>query len=223
MGGFVLLSLQEHENLRAMRSKSVYRILCLGESTTYRQYPSLLEKILNQSNAGTHFMVMDNGMPGTGTNAIVSGVESYLDRYHPQMVVMMMGVNDLRSSYYQDIPNARKGLFQQCRIYRFFRFLNARFSKGRRQEDFYGPVNPYANPASDIPKVDSSNLPFLRKMTQGASGNRASTRKGSIQDALGWDQLRRGELLQAKKSFEQALQIDSHDDDAHVGLGMFYL
>ena len=48
IGGFVCVSLQEYRNIKSIRKKGTYRILCLGESTTAEQWPPPLEEILNQ-------------------------------------------------------------------------------------------------------------------------------------------------------------------------------
>ena len=95
LGGVILLSIQEHRNAQSIKQKGVYRIICLGESTTQGQYPSFLEEVLNQRNMGVRFSVVDKGMAGRNTSHILSKVESYLAEYHPDMVVTMMGINDI--------------------------------------------------------------------------------------------------------------------------------
>ena len=45
IGGIVLLSMQERRNMAGFQAKDAYRIMCLGESTTYdgiRIYPSIV-------------------------------------------------------------------------------------------------------------------------------------------------------------------------------------
>ena len=129
LSGFILSSMQESENLRSIKQKGVYRILCLGESTTYKQYPHLLEQVLNQRNIGVRFSVIDKGRPGINTLFILRRVESYLAEYHPDMVVAMMGINDRGIKYYQDISEVDAWIFQHCRIYRFGRILYTHFLK----------------------------------------------------------------------------------------------
>ena len=76
IGGFVFLSLQEHRNRIALKQKGAYRIMCLGESTTAiggeDSYPSQLEEILNERNIGIRFSVINKGIPGANTTAILS-------------------------------------------------------------------------------------------------------------------------------------------------------
>jgi len=53
--------IQEYHNLQSIKQKGTYRIMCLGESTTRREYPPFLEEILNQRNIGVRFSVIDKG------------------------------------------------------------------------------------------------------------------------------------------------------------------
>ena len=99
MAGFSLQYLQERRNLASMRQKGTYRILCLGESTTadmvgVASYPSQLETILNDKNIGIKFSVINKGLFACDTTGIISRLEENLDQYKPDMVVVMMGVND---------------------------------------------------------------------------------------------------------------------------------
>jgi len=94
LGGFIILSLQERRNLLSIRQRGECRIICFGESTTQGQYPAYLEKVLNQRNIGIKFRVIDKGVGGANTGVIVSQLEANLDKYQPDLVVTMMGIND---------------------------------------------------------------------------------------------------------------------------------
>ncbi len=94
IGGFLVMSLQEHRNHLSMKKEGTYRIMCLGESTTQGQYPRFLEEILNNRNTGIKFSVIDKGVGGTKTMFILSQLESNLAEYKPDMVITMMGIND---------------------------------------------------------------------------------------------------------------------------------
>ena len=39
LAGWTISSYQQYKNNKALRNKSQYTIMCLGESTTQRQYP----------------------------------------------------------------------------------------------------------------------------------------------------------------------------------------
>ena len=101
LGGIVSISLRDLRNRVSLKGGEV-RILCLGESTTADQYPSFLEASLNQRNTGIKFSVIDEGMSGTNTWIILSGLESVLDEYHPDIVITMMGINDRAATYTPD-------------------------------------------------------------------------------------------------------------------------
>jgi tetratricopeptide (TPR) repeat protein len=149
LGGLILSSMQESENLRSIKQKGAYRILCLGESTTQGQYPHLLEQVLNQRNIGVRFSVIDKGKTETKTPMILSRVESYLAEYHPDMVVAMMGNNDKRVKYYEDIPESDAWLFKHCHVYRLGRILYMQVSKKIKQEDIYGLSRSDSNRKAD--------------------------------------------------------------------------
>ncbi len=137
-GGFIFLSYQEYRNTLSAKQKGAYRILCLGESTTANTWPGILEKILNEKNTGIKFSVIDKGKTSTNTRVILEQVESYLDEYHPDAVVAMMGINDEGVRYYQDIPEANTWMFRHCQVYKFGRILCMHILKKIRYGDIYG-------------------------------------------------------------------------------------
>jgi len=93
IGGFIVLSLQEYKNKLSLK-KDGYRILCLGESTTQDGYPEQLNLILNDMDPRKEFSVINKGIGGTNTGIILTRLESYLEKYKPDIVITMMGIND---------------------------------------------------------------------------------------------------------------------------------
>jgi hypothetical protein len=73
-------------------------ILCIGESTTFlggaSSYPSLLQRELDTRLPSSGVTVVNAGRPGVDTRIIVQHLEEDLMRYHPVLVVAMMGNND---------------------------------------------------------------------------------------------------------------------------------
>jgi len=73
-------------------------ILCLGESTTGigrdKSWPSQLQHILNNIQDQKTFRVINKGVPGTETSSIVAKLPGYLDKYNPDFVLAMVGIND---------------------------------------------------------------------------------------------------------------------------------
>lgn len=124
VGGSVLVALQHRGGAVSKKEPGEYRIFCLGESTTARQYPPFLEELLNRAGAGIKFRVIDGGVPGANTSVLMSRLEENLDAYKPDMVIAMMGCNDKRVLYYQDIRDSGSWLFRHCRAYRFVRLLH---------------------------------------------------------------------------------------------------
>jgi len=127
IGGVIFLTLNEFRNMSSIRQKGVYRIMCLGESTTLgspgSSYPLELEKILNQRNIGIKFSVINKGITGTNTTFILSKLEDNLNKYRPDMVIAMMGINDRSIKYYEGIADADSAWFKRLRIYRLTRIL----------------------------------------------------------------------------------------------------
>lgn len=130
LGGWALLSLQEYRNRAAIQEKGTYRIMCLGESTTFNQWPPILREILNRNDLGIRFSVIDKGCPGIDTVNILKYVENHLDEYNPDMVVAMMGINDTESElvimpYGASASGGGESFFRKLKIYKLARFLGS--------------------------------------------------------------------------------------------------
>ncbi|MCK5493746.1 MAG: hypothetical protein KAJ14_11610 [Candidatus Omnitrophica bacterium] len=131
-GGFVLSSFQERRNRISIEKKSVYRIMCLGESTTALgdddSYPSQLEKILNQRKIRINFSVINKGNT-LNTWSILWQLEENIEKYKPDMVIVMMGINDeddIRAFEESDLEN-NVLFYKKFKLYRFFRILWSHF------------------------------------------------------------------------------------------------
>jgi len=129
IGGFILLSRQEYGNRTPIKQKGTYRIMCLGESTTFlgggNSYPRQLEKILNQRNSGIKFKVINKGVPGTNSTSIVTKLEDNINKYNPDIIIVMMGINDRADTVaYEDIHSNKTVLFlKSFRIYKLAKLL----------------------------------------------------------------------------------------------------
>lgn len=136
IGGFVFLAVQEHRNMVSMRKAEAYKIICLGESTTAiggkDSYPSQLEELLNAQDTGITFSVINTAVAGTRTPIIIDNLPGYLERYQPDMVVSMMGIND-HDDLFIDINNqngrkfldsVRPPFYKSLRVYKLISLLN---------------------------------------------------------------------------------------------------
>ncbi len=226
LGGFIFLSIQEYRNLQSIKQKGTYHILCLGESTTQGQYPQFLEQVLNQSNIGMRFSVIDKGVAGTNTPVILSKVESYLNEYHPEMVVAMMGCNDGGIMYYQDIYESDTWLFKHCRVYRFGWIIYMHIFKKLKQESILRAAK--LNPNKDIVCVDLGQA----YCKQGKFSDAEYSYKKAIElnpkneaayVGLGWIYLKQGKFSDAEYSYKKAIEISPKNDRAYVELGWIYL
>ncbi|HRY28634.1 MAG TPA: tetratricopeptide repeat protein [Elusimicrobiota bacterium] len=101
-------ALRAKQNLslrKALNSGGDVRLLCLGESTTAGGYPKHLEEILNRRQTKTRFTVIDAAYPGTTTSVILTQLEKNLEKYKPQLVVTMMGINDAEDDGFEHRPD----------------------------------------------------------------------------------------------------------------------
>ena len=223
LGGFIQSSRQESKNLRSVKQKGAYRILCLGESTTAGQYPSFLEQVLNQRNIGVRFSVIDKGMVCVSTPAILSRVESYLAEYHPDMVVAMMGINDKSVKYYGDIPESDTWLFRHCRTYRFGRILYMHFLNKLRKKDIY---------ASDITEFGGTTQPEDAGTISEKENlsNKTSAEKLAQLDFKGAERadgpissyLKDGKISQTEASLKEAILRDPENEKVYAELTKLY-
>ena len=93
LAGWTIVSYQQYKNKKAVKNKSQYTIMCLGESTTQNQYPIKLQKILNKKYPNK-FSVIDCGIPGTNLAIILNSLDKNINKYIPSITICMMGIND---------------------------------------------------------------------------------------------------------------------------------
>jgi tetratricopeptide (TPR) repeat protein len=131
LSGWLFLAGESYRNAKAFRAKGTYRILCLGESTSVWGgrdcYPRQLEKILNQRSSQKKFSVINSGIPATNSTGILSRLESQLNKYQPDILVVMMGINDIPSATISEeateIPSQPEGAVSNSSIVNFLRSL----------------------------------------------------------------------------------------------------
>jgi len=228
LGGFALLSMQEHRNKVSISQKGSYRIMCLGESTTAGQYPAFLEDELNRRSIGMKFSVIDKGIAGTNTSHIVGRLEADLEAYHPNMVITMMGINDEgphmpkdnipssnaskfsigvddKSAHMpkENVPSSKLNkFFKSCRVYKLFRLLQLHIEyklKGQR----------YGQPKLAL--LDSQDSREL------------SRQKIEAYYKLAWSYLSQGKGSEAEELFQKMIAANPQDDMAYYVLGWVYL
>ena len=93
LAGWTISSYQQYKNNKALRNKSQYTIMCLGESTTAWQYPIQLQKILDKKYPNT-FSIIDCGLGGTILESILDLLNDNINKYNPDIAICMMGINN---------------------------------------------------------------------------------------------------------------------------------
>ena len=236
LGGFIILSLQERRNLLSLRQRGEYRIICLGESTTQGQYPAYLEEILNQRNIGIKFSVIDKGVAGNSTGFILSQLEANLDKYQPDLVVTMMGINDYGAYMpYAAGLNAQIMLFfKSFRTYKLTRFLWLHIiTKAIEQDNFIQQEATFKKAIEFNPQNGQAYTELGRLYARQGKHNEAeqvfkkalelNPRNELAYTELGWLYLRQGKDTEGEQAFKKALELNPRNDEAYVELGWLYI
>ena len=90
IAGWSISSYQQYKNNKVLNNKSQYTIMCLGESTTARQYPIQLQQILDKKYPNK-FSVIDCAVPATNLEIILNNLDSNIAKYKPDIAICMMG------------------------------------------------------------------------------------------------------------------------------------
>ncbi|MBU4468464.1 MAG: tetratricopeptide repeat protein [Candidatus Omnitrophica bacterium] len=217
MGGFIFLSLQEYRNTASIKQKGEYVILCIGESTTAsggnNSYPRQLEEVLNKAGVGIKFSVINKGIPGTSSSVIVSQLESSINKYKPDMIIAMMGINDSPGIVpYHDLLSKKKTSLSFLRTYKLAKLLKAHLLDNvkRKQEDTFslGRMNMFQG---DFSKATEN----FRKVIE----NPEKADSSEAYRKLGQSHLLCGDHVMAEKMFRKSIDIDPLNAAAYIGLG----
>ncbi len=180
IGGFVVSYGQSAGNritgMAAYENQKTYTILCLGESTTADLYgnknswPIQLEIILNNKSSETKFKVFNEGVGGTNTAFILSRLKNNLDKYKPDMVITMMGINDrsLNIIYEKTFKVEINLLFKDLRICKLSKLLWVAW-KNKVQYNVTNNINTLEKPESikeDMYTEDAQKYMGLGKIYQ---------------------------------------------------------
>ncbi|MGE5197121.1 MAG: tetratricopeptide repeat protein [Deltaproteobacteria bacterium] len=109
LGIFFVAYAQGFDNPSAQDGGDCYKILCLGDSFTFglgaskgQDYPQQLEAMLNQRHFLKKFLLINKGRPGQNTSELLYSLDGYLDRYRPDLVIVMTGMNDPQNTHLHD-------------------------------------------------------------------------------------------------------------------------
>jgi len=122
IAGLTLITIKNSQN-KQIKDSNTITILCLGESTTDRQWPPILQKILNKKYKDKKFNVIDEGNAGKNSEYLYYEIiQKKLLQYNPDIVISMIGVND-RLSDKPYIVNG-KNWYSKFKIYKLLILLN---------------------------------------------------------------------------------------------------
>jgi len=198
--GFVLLyvSAPKENTISESYTNNTYRILALGESTTEmggkNSWPSQLETVLNNKTNKFRFKVFNEGIAGTTTAFIVARLGNNLQKYNPNMVITMMGINDVPYIKYDDTFRAKVILFfTDLRIYKLGTWIIASLHEKFNMTNHNTNETPISENFSTPTEED-----ILKKI---------------------WDE---GKCNDAENMFRNTMQLDSKNDYPYYFLGCCY-
>ncbi|MBN2406900.1 MAG: tetratricopeptide repeat protein [Elusimicrobia bacterium] len=231
IGGSVILFMQERRNLRSLREKGAYRILCLGESTTEGGYPLYLEQLLNRRNPGKNFSSIIKATPGN-TLMILDRLEANLDRYEPDIVVTMMGINDPEFMYSYNnsikIGQGEKYRVGALRIYKLFRLIRLHLYtsvKKSRTAAKTGKPGFHANKKPGDPAVSNNRS---AEGSRGLTGPEYVSHIDAVNDYYGkLKSVEKSaendpEAEKLERSLKQDMELNPENKEAYINLGRLY-
>ncbi len=124
VGGAIWTRSQDQENAARLQDDGAIRILCIGESTTAYGYPDVLERVLNENDGTPPYRVFNEGVAGTTTDEILTRLPALLDRYEPDLVVSMMGINDPKEPTRGDRLAAWIAPITSLRVFELYQLLS---------------------------------------------------------------------------------------------------
>jgi len=120
--GFSMLYYRDYKNNKALKNKSKYTVMCLGESTTYGGYPKELQNMLNQKYPGK-FTIIDLGSPGLHLEDILRMSDSNITKYKPNFAICMIGINDGFTSVDNNALYVENNKYAYLKLYKLYKLI----------------------------------------------------------------------------------------------------
>ncbi|MCK5393225.1 MAG: hypothetical protein KAJ14_08405, partial [Candidatus Omnitrophica bacterium] len=101
---------RQGQNKSSIKSESdSYTILCLGDSFTFgigakkdHDYPRHLKNMLKKNKLDLEFKVINAGIGGQNSSEVLYSLDSNLKKYNPNLIVLLIGMNDGHNTHLQD-------------------------------------------------------------------------------------------------------------------------
>lgn len=190
-------------NIPARGDNGSFRIMCIGESTTAMggpySYPAQLEQVLNASSTNMSFTVINNGLIASNSSNIAAKLENDIERYHPDMILAMIGINDLDPTSSFEAEHTTRPVWRRLKS---FRLISAVIQ-------------------SLIDKIRNSSVLEQAYRAQPARHTANGTPADNIETSLtaGWRARQDHQYTKAKKHFATAISLDPSDVRAYFALG----
>lgn len=124
VAGTAVSNYHRYQNEKISAKNTRHTIICIGESTTFEQYPKQLQSILDHKYPNK-FSVVDCGIPGADLKMISQNIAKDIKRYNPDIAICMMGINEtFVRKYKEDKAVNKKSFFDGFKIYKFYKILN---------------------------------------------------------------------------------------------------
>ncbi|MFA6216629.1 MAG: tetratricopeptide repeat protein [Candidatus Omnitrophota bacterium] len=223
LSGLVIVSVWEKRNEVSLRKHGAYRIMCLGESTTAGKaeaYPAMLEETLSRLVPGISFSVINCGIPSVNSSYILSHLKSSLDKYNPDMVIAMMGVNDGEDYVFSETKqtSAVKLFFRSFKVYRLMKLMMRHLTSKIGAKGFSGLNDSAARPTgwSIFIKNDFSCAGVGRRIGKPAP---AIIQREYLRAKKDFE---RGQYDQAEQRYKRIIELNPDNDEAYLEYALFY-
>lgn len=236
LGGFVFLSWQDYKNKISLQQEGGYRILCLGDSMTalggQNSYPRQLEEILNQNKEEVNFSVINKGIPRVNSSYILDNLERNLNKYKPEIVVIMTGIND-RGIKYESVSYSQTNILdriepflRKLRIYRLARMAGKHFIADRKNKTLSKIKIPLRNKSYgeyiELGNFYDRGYKFIKAEQAFKKAIEINPENYLAYHKLGQNYYEQGKYGQAEAAYKKAIEINPKNEWMYIELGRIY-
>lgn len=236
--------------------RSVYRILCLGDSFTLgvgagkeEDYPAQLKNMLKKSKPQKYFEVINKGVGGYNSAEVLYYLDKNLDKYEPDLVILMIGTNDGHNTHLNDWALGQKEWYVKIsswitglRIYKLINFVKLSISQFHNVQELNHEVDlrrssvqknnyeiTYRSSPVNIKKEEvneiANEVKRLFKNGKNEKANNLLVETSNKENV--WEYLNIAKAHNALQTEEniikEVLKTDQGDDWMQFSLGMIYL